>query len=191
MLQSFQVARSHKNHTQSNNLKMNNGYTFIASPEYDQTESELIKTSTMPSCIRLGLTELKSFEVVDYQFRYWGVTFSNAVAIEPSNPAFAVPPGIKVLMGAPKSGLIEINFKHPVKSVSGLVTSSRRTVLSAYNQDEELLAQDEMSGSNLLDCDSTIPPNAKLTVNTGENIHKVTFYAFDGQLIVIDLSFGF
>ena len=190
MVQSFQINRTNKIDTPSNNFSLNNKSTILASPEYDQTESELIKTSTMPSCIRLGLTDLKSFEVVDHQFRYWGVTFSNALAIEPSNPAFAVPSGIKVLMGAPKSGLIEINFKYPVKFISGLVTSSRRTVLSAYNQNEELLAEDEMPSSNLLDSDAVIPPSAKLTVNTG-NIHKVTFYAFDGQLIIIDLSFGF
>lgn len=190
MVQSFQVNKTHKIDPSSDTFKVNNGYTFVASPEYDQTASELIETSTMPSCIRLGLTDLKSFEVVDVQFKYWGITFSNAVAIEPSNPAFAVPLGIKVLMGAPKSGLIEISFKYPVKFVSGVVTSSRRTVLSAYNQDEQLLAQDEMSSCNLLDSDSAIAPNAKLTVNA-ENIHKVSFYAFDGQLIVIDLSFGF
>ncbi|MDJ0555189.1 MAG: hypothetical protein QNJ68_12255 [Microcoleaceae cyanobacterium MO_207.B10] len=190
MLQTFQLDRTNKIDTPSNNFSVNNKSTIIAYPEYDQAESELINTSTMLSCIRLGLTELKSFELVDNQFKYWGVTFSNAVAIEPSNPAFAVPPGVKVLMGAPKSGLIEINFKYPVKFVSGVVTSSRRTILSAYNQNEELLAEDEMPSSNLLNSDGVIPPSAKLTVN-GENIHKVSFYAFDGQLILIDLTFGF
>jgi hypothetical protein len=190
MVQSFQIDRTNKVDAPSNSFNMNSRYTVVALPQYDQTEPESIDRSKMPSCIRLGLTDLKSFEVVDHQFRYWGVAFSNALAIEPSNPAFAVPPGIKVLMGAPKSGLIEINFKYPVKFVSGLVTSSRRTVLSAYNRDEEILAQDEMPSSNLLYSDSVISPNAKLTVN-GANIYKVTFYAFDGQLIVIDLSFGF
>ena len=190
MLQSFEIDTTHKINPLTDNFRVKNGYKFVATPEYDQTESELLKLSTMPSCIRLGLEDLKSFEVVDHQFQNWGVTFSNAIAIEPSNPAFAVRPGIKVLMGAPKSGLIEMKFKSPVKFVSGLVTSSRRTILSAYNQNEELLAEDEMPASNLLDSDSIIPPGAELAVN-GENIYKVSFYAFDGQLIVIDLSFGF
>ncbi|GGA13230.1 hypothetical protein [Okeania sp. KiyG1] len=154
------------------------------------TKSELLQLPTMSSCIRLGLENLKSFEVVDHQFRNWGLTFSNAIAIEPSNPAFAIPPGVKVLMGAPKSGLIEIHFKFPVKFVSGVVTSSRRTILSAYDQNEELLAKDETSASNLLNSNSHISPNAQLTVNA-ENIHKVSFYAFEGQLIVVDLKFGF
>ena len=144
----------------------------------------------MPSCIRIALENLKSFEVLEHQFQHWGVTFSNVIIIEPSNPAFAVPPGIKVLMGAPKSGLIEMNFTSPVSFVSALIRSSRRTILSAYNQNEELLAKEEMLTSNLLVSDSIIPSNTKLTVNV-ENIHKVVFYAFDGQLIIIDLSFGF
>ncbi|NES01384.1 MAG: hypothetical protein F6K22_00100 [Okeania sp. SIO2F4] len=190
MVQSFEIDTTHKINPLTDNFRVKNGYEFVATPEYDQTESELLKLSTMPSCIRLGLKDLKSFEVVDHQFQNWGVTFSNAIAIEPSNPAFAVPPGTKVLMGAPKSGLIEMNFTSPVKFVSGLVRSSRRTVLSAYNQNEELLAQDEMSASNLLYPDSIIRPDAELTVDA-ENIYKVSFYAFDGQLIVIDLSFRF
>ena len=144
----------------------------------------------MPSCIRIALENLKSFEVLEHQFQHWGVTFSNVIIIEPSNPAFAVPPGIKVLMGAPKSGLIEMNFTSPVSFVSALIRSSRRTILSAYNQNEELLAKEEMLTSNLLVSDSIIPSNTKLTVNV-ENIHKVVFYAFDGQLIIVDLSFGF
>lgn len=144
----------------------------------------------MPSCIRIALENLKSFEVLEHQFQHWGVTFSNVIIIEPSNPAFAVPPEIKVLMGAPKSGLIEMNFTSPVSFVSALIRSSRRTILSAYNQNEELLAKEEMLTSNLLVSDSIIPSNTKLTVNV-ENIHKVVFYAFDGQLIIVDLSFGF
>lgn len=190
MLKSFPIDTTKNINPLTNNFRVNNGYTFVAIPGYEQTESEFLQLSTMSSCIRLGLENLTSFEVVDHQFKNWGLTFSNAIAIEPSNPAFAVPPGIKVLMGAPKSGLIEINFKYPVKSFSGVVTSSRRTVLSAYNQNEELLAKEEMSASNLLNSNSIVPPNAKLTVKA-QNIHKVSFYAFDGQLIVVDLNFSF
>ncbi|MGK7918975.1 MAG: hypothetical protein AB4080_03060 [Trichodesmium sp.] len=190
MLQSFQIDTTQNINPTTNKFTVQNGYEFVATPKYDQAESELFKLSTMPSSIRVGLENLESFEIVDHQFENWGLTFSNAIAIEPSNPAFAVPPGIKVLMGAPKSGLIEINFKYPVKFVSGLVTSSRRTILSAYNQNEELLAEDEMAASNLLNSNSIISPNAQLTVSS-QNIYKVTFYAFDGQLIIVDLNFGF
>ncbi|NEP41301.1 MAG: hypothetical protein F6K35_19550 [Okeania sp. SIO2H7] len=191
MLKTFPIDTTRNINPLSNNFRVNNFNRYtVAIPDDEMTESEFLQLSTMPSCIRLDLENLKSFEVVDHQFKNWGLTFSNAIAIEPSNPAFAVPPGVKVLMGAPKSGLIEIHFKSPVKFVSGVVTSSRRTVLSAYNQNEELLAKDETSASNLLNSNSHISPNAQLTVNA-QNIHKVSFYAFEGQLIVVDLKFGF
>ena len=191
MLQGFKIDITHNINLLNDNFMLKNKYKFVTTPEYDQTESELLKLSlNMPSCIRIALENLKSFEVLEHQFQHWGVTFSNVIIIEPSNPAFAVPPGIKVLMGAPKSGLIEMNFTSPVSFVSALIRSSRRTILSAYNQNEELLAKEEMLTSNLLVSDSIIPSNTKLTVNV-ENIHKVVFYAFDGQLIIVDLSFGF
>ena len=191
MLQTFKIDTTHNINSLNDNLMVENKHKFVSTPEYDHTESELLKlSSNMPSCIRLVLENLKSFEVLEHQFQHWGVTFSNVIIIEPSNPAFAVPKGMKVLMGAPKSGLIEMNFTSPVNFVSGLIRSSRRTILSAYNQNEELLAQDEMLTSNLLDSDSIIPYNKKLTVNV-ENIYKAIFYAFDSQLIVVDLSFGF
>jgi hypothetical protein len=118
------------------------------------------------------------------------VTFSNAVAIQPSNPAFFTGSGATVLMGAPKSGQIEITFKYPVHWVSGLVTSSRRTVLSAWDIDGNSIVQDEMPGPNLAGSNSPIPPSAPLRVKA-PNIHRITFYAFDGQLVVDDLMFGF
>ncbi|MEB3343031.1 hypothetical protein [Okeania sp.] len=192
MLQTLKIDTTHNINPLTDNFRVHNSnrYKFVATPERNQIESELLRFASMPSCIHLGLQNLKSFEVINHQFQNWGLSFSNAIAIEPSNPAFGVPLGVRVIMGAPKSGLIEITFKYPVKFVSGLITSSRRTVLSAYDQNEELLAEDEMPTSNLLNSNSIITPNAKLKV-TGKDIYKVIFYSFDGQLIITDLSFGF
>lgn len=174
----------------TNNFAFKNEEKSLSTPECSQTESELSKLLSMPSCIHLGLETLKSFEVIEHQFQNWGVTFFNAMIIEPSNPAFAVPQGIKVLMGAPRSGLIEINFTRPANFVSGFIRSSRRTILSAYNQREELLARDEMPTSNLICSDSIITPHVRLTVNA-KNIYKVIFYSFDAQLIIVDLNLSF
>ncbi|NET17516.1 MAG: hypothetical protein F6K08_34195, partial [Okeania sp. SIO1H6] len=116
MLKTFPIDTTRNINPLSNNFRVNNFNRYtVAIPDDEMTESEFLQLSTMPSCISLDLENLKSFEVVDHQFKNWGLTFSNAIAIEPSNPAFAVPPGVKVLMGAPKSGLIEIHFKSPVK----------------------------------------------------------------------------
>lgn len=177
-------------HHRHHNIDINSERAIIATPASRHAVSEFRFPLIAPAYVRLALEELKCFELVEHQFEHWGVTFTNAVAIQPSNPAFLIRSGVTVLMGAPKSGLIEVNFKHPVSFVSGLVTSSRRTVLSAYDGGGNLITEDELPAPNLAGVNSPIPPNTKLSV-AGSNIYKITFYAFDGQLIVDDFSFGF
>jgi hypothetical protein len=168
---------------------------FVATPDRSKAASESRMPPAVLGLIRLAVEDLKCFEVVEHQFGYWGLSFTNTVAIQPSNPAFCtnIPPsasGKTVLMGAPKSGLIEVSFKYPVRFVSGLVTSSRRTVLSAGDAEGNPIAQDEMPAPNLVGSNSPIAPGAPLRVKA-PNIYRITFYAFDGQLVVDDLTFGF
>jgi hypothetical protein len=168
-----------------------NGKTAcVATPDRSGGGLDVRSPAVVPARVRLALEELKCFEVVESQFGHWGLTFTNTVAIQPSNPAFATAAGRTVLMGAPKSGLIEVAFAHPVRYVSGFVTSSRRTVLSAWDFEGNQIAQDEMHAPNLANSNSPIAPNAKMCV-TAPNIYRITFYAFDGQLVVDDFSFGF
>jgi hypothetical protein len=143
-----------------------------------------------PTYIRIALEDLKCFEVVEAQFAHWGITFNNAIAIQPSNPAFVNQPGMTVLMGAPQHGIIEIFFESPVKFVSGLVTSSRRAILAARDREGNLLDQVQLAGPNLVGSNSSIAPSTPLSISA-TNIYQVTFYAFDGQLIVDDLTFSF
>jgi len=142
-----------------------------------------------PKCIALNLEKLKSFEVVDRQFADLGVTFTNAIALQPSNPAFPPRSGTMVLIGGPRSGWLEGNFLYPVCCVSCFVTSSRQMVLSAYDADDQLLAQVEIPESNLAGSDSAIAPNSKLTLQV-PNISRITFYAFDGQFSIDDFQFS-
>lgn len=162
--------------------------TFLASPAKSGIFPEFRLPEEQPAWIALKLDELQCFEAVNGQFKQWGVSFNNAIALNPSNPAFPAHTGTLLLMAAPKSGFIEAVFEHPVRYVSGLVTSSRRTVLSAYDRDNNLIAQSEIPGGNLAGTDSEISPNAPLSVSA-ENIYRVTFYAFDAQLTVD--GFGF
>lgn len=161
-----------------------------AIPQRDLAAVKLDPALIQGSYIRLALEELKCFEVIEDQFSSWGLTLRNVVAIQPSNPVFAIGAGVTVLMGAPNSGLIEIEFQQPIRCFQGRVTSSRRTALSAYNQNDELIDQVELSGPNLASSQSMIPPNSALSVQ-GEGIYKIVFYAFDGQLIVGDIKFRF
>jgi hypothetical protein len=146
-------------------------------------------TGTKP-VIQLHLEDLRCFEVVERQFQDLGITFKNAIALQPSNPAFPARTGSTVLMGAPKSGFLEAIFLYPATFFSGYITSSQRSILSAYDRDDKLLERTEMPGANLAHSDSAIPANYQMIVRI-PNIHRITFYAFDGQIVVSDASFGF
>ncbi|VXD10943.1 conserved hypothetical protein [Planktothrix serta PCC 8927] len=139
-----------------------------------------VKTSTK---IRLALEELNCFEVVENQFQHWGITFCNAIALQPSNPAFVLKSTTTVIMAAPKGGHLEINFKYPIHKVCGLITSSRATVLSAYDVEGKKLAETRMNVSPHINSDCLNFPNAQLELE-GLNIQKITFDTFDGQLIL-------
>ncbi|MBW4560426.1 MAG: hypothetical protein KME32_04565 [Mojavia pulchra JT2-VF2] len=163
----------------------------IASALRDQVENiaDTVKQN-IPTCIYLDLEDLKCFEAVERQYERWGVIFHNSLAIQPSNPAFPAYSGLTVLMGSPKSGMLEATFLHPVNWVSAFVTSSQRLVLSAYNCDRQLLTQAVLPGANLANSDSAVPPNTLLSV-AANNIHSVTFCAFDGQFTLDNFRFCF
>ncbi|TVU52391.1 MAG: hypothetical protein EA414_17700 [Arthrospira sp. PLM2.Bin9] len=140
--------------------------------------------------IRLALEKLQGFEKVEDQFQHWGIKFHNAIALQPSNPRFGIEPGVTVLMGAPKGGTLEVTFSDGVRQVWARVTSSRHTVMSAFDKNGQLLATDEMKVNKPSDSIGSVLPNAELTV-TAENISKITFYTFDAQLIVHHLKVEF
>lgn len=147
-------------------------------------------TESHPPCIRLNLESLRPFETVDHQFRAWGITLSNAIALDPSNHAFPPRSGRIVLMGAPKSGWFEIIFHRPARFCNLYVTSSQRAILCAYDRQGQLLDQDELRNANLAQTNSPSAPNARLQVY-GPEIARVTLYAFDGQMTIDDPSYGF
>lgn len=154
-----------------------------------QTEQEVDSAVVaVPTCIYLNLEDLRCFEAVERQYEQWGVVFNNCIAIQPSNPAFPTHSGLVVLMGARKNESLEATFLRPVHFVSAFVTSSQRLVLSAYNRDHQLLTQTVLPGANLANSDSTVPPNTLLSLSANE-IHRVTFCAFDGQFTIDDFSF--
>lgn len=165
--------------------------TVVASPRRGTSGQEFgLPLGTMPTCVFLNVEDLKCFEVVEHQFEHWGIIFRNAIALHPTNPAFPPRSGNTVLMAAPKNGLLEISFLHPARFFSCYITSSQRTILSAYDSEEKLLVRTEMPMANLAGSGSEIPPNIQLSLST-PNIYRVSLYSFDGHLTIDDLSFGF
>ncbi|BAU42891.1 hypothetical protein [Leptolyngbya sp. O-77] len=139
--------------------------------------------------VELDFDELQTFETVDTQFRHLGVTFANAIALVPSNPAFPSHSGQLVLMGCPKGGWLEATFDQPVQRVSGHITSSRPTVMAAFDEHNRPVAQAQTPAANLAGSDSSQTPNLEMTL-TARRISRVTFYTFDGQLTLGAFSFA-
>src|SRR5687768_10958985 len=118
-------------------LELNSRVPLIASPFASPQEAYL------------DLEDLACFEVVAQQFQRQGVTFTNAIALHPSNPAFPARSGQTLLMGAPHPGLIEARFHRPIGFISAFVTASRPTVLSAYDSQDRLIAEATLKEANL------------------------------------------
>lgn len=149
--------------------------------------NEVDTTNDNGDCVCLNLETLKCFEVVENQYEEFGVIFNNCIAIQPSNPAFPTDNAI-VLMGAPKGGFLEVAFTRPVNKVKALITSSQRLLLSAYNRERKIVAQAVLPVGNLANSDSTLLPNALMSVKASQ-IYSITFCAFDGQFTVDNFSF--
>ena len=139
--------------------------------------------------VQIDLEQLQPFEQVERQFQSCGVTFKNTLALIPSNPAFQTKAGKTVLMGTPKNGWMEATFERPVRFVAGIVTASRSTVMAIYDVNNRPLARTNTLGSNLANASSNLLPDAELCLE-GEDIHRVTFHAFDGQLTLSNFCFG-
>lgn len=168
---------------------------FVDVPAFEalgwtQVESESQLAVSTPTCVQIDLEELECFQAVDSQFEELGITFSNAIALQPSNPAFPPHAGNTVLMGAPKPGFLEAIFHQPVRFVRGFVTSSRPATLAAYDREGNLLTSTELPTGNLAGSSSEIAPNAQLSISAAD-IHRITFYAFNGQLTLDGFGFSF
>ena len=138
--------------------------------------------------VQLDFEALSSCTIVDRQFEAQGVRFTNAIALRPSNPAYQSDSGEIVLMGAPKAGYLEALFLRPVRFVSGSVTSSRRAVLTVFDEQNRTIACAETPGANLANSSAETPTNLPLHLSAAD-IRRVTFHAFDGQLTLADFCF--
>ncbi|HEY9697318.1 MAG TPA: hypothetical protein V6D10_08650 [Trichocoleus sp.] len=162
-------------------------FAAAALSEIDLTPAEVLTCQSR--CVRLDWEELPRFTIVDRQYESMGVVFANAIAICPSNSAYPAYSGSMVLMGAPKSGYVEAIFLQPAHFVCGFVTSSRRTVMTAFDAENREIARVQTPEPNLAGSSSTAQPNLSLRLSI-KNINRVTFHAFDGQFTLDDFCFS-
>ncbi|NEQ99372.1 MAG: hypothetical protein F6K30_22150 [Cyanothece sp. SIO2G6] len=138
------------------------------------------------------LEGLANFETVTDQFSNQGIRFENAIALQPSNPAFPESTvGTMALIGAPKQGFMDTTFVHPIRQIEVCVTSSRPLVMTAFDHKNRLLAQTETGGGNLANhATSATSPNTRLGLRTqNASIHQVLFHCTGGNFTLTHLSF--
>lgn len=163
-------------------------FGFYASGLNVKTESGAIVSTSVG--VRLDLEDLPSFAVVDRQYAPWGVLFNNAVAICPSNPAYPPRSGMMVMLGAPQNGWLEATFLQPVQYVGGFITSSRCTVMRAFDSQNELVAETETASLNQFDRYDQLSTMANLRLSlNASNICRITLHSFNGHLTVDDFCF--
>lgn len=163
--------------------------TLTVSP---QRVSPKFKPAPPPSStiVQLELEALNCFETVENQFDLWGITFKNAIALQPSNPAFITKPDQVVLMSGPNSGFVEIHFHHPLRYIEARIISSQSTILSAFNADNQEIASTQTPPSESRTVTASVLPPTLLKIQA-EDIYKVMFSTFDGQLIIDHLKLHF
>lgn len=189
--------------TRSSSKPPNPRFTQFAEPrvakrlDLNCDRGDLAPANLGTGCVRLDLEDLPCFSPVDRQYEAWGVQFKNAVAISPSNPAYPCHSGSMVMMGAPENGWLEATFVQPVRHVTSFITSSRRTVMRAFNRQNQLVAEMESPDGNLDNprpepgergSSGYSPANLKLSVSATE-IHRITFHSYHGHLTIDDFCF--
>jgi hypothetical protein len=99
------------------------------------------RISTCLKTIRLNFQTLSAFERVTEQYSHLGVRFSNAIAIEPSNPAFLSKTGCFVLMPLGQETILNASFDSPRSWVGAYVCGAGSVILTAFDQKGKILAQ--------------------------------------------------
>jgi hypothetical protein len=91
------------------------------------------KTFSETEFIQLNFENLNPFEQLSDQYLDFGVRFSGAVTLEPSNPSFVPHSGTKVLMPMDNLTGITIEFSHPVEQAGVFVAGMKSVVLIALD----------------------------------------------------------
>lgn len=109
------------------------------------SKSSMLQTAaripTSQKTLQLDFQALTAFERVTDRYRHLGVGFSNAIAIEPSNPAFLSKTGSFVLMPLGNEMILNASFDFPTSWVGAYVCGARSVILTAFDQTGKIIAQ--------------------------------------------------
>ena len=144
-----------------------------------------------PAFIQLDFENLKGFEPLSDQYASSGVRFEGAIALQPSNPAFAPPSASRVLMPLVNQTGITVYFRRPACSAGAFVIGTKPVVLVAFDSDGNRLSEINTDANYVISPVGELPkplPHHRLEV-TGTPISKVVFYS-NAPFILDDFFFS-
>ena len=150
----------------------------------------MFTAKALQRAVHLSFEMLNPFEAVRDQFRDYGVQFENAIALAPTNPAFAHHAHALALMPTAGQSSVKLHFNHAIERVSASVIGVRHISLVALDENEEVVARQSVYvGRSLCHNSDLMEPLPCLTLDvTGQHIHQVVLTS-DAPFVINDLSF--
>jgi hypothetical protein len=114
----------------------------------------------LKSLIQLNFQNLSPFTIVASQYQMWGIEFTNAIALQPSNPAFEITQ-MGLLPLKPRSSL-QIHFQQPRQLVNLQGVRARQIRIQGYDAEDRLI--DDQRLGELTYLQAATPPSTASTV---------------------------
>jgi hypothetical protein len=140
----------------------------------------------VPEFIQLDFEELSLFEQVQNQYQNLGVRFEGAIAIHPSNPAFASPSGSLVIIPSGEGLSITVHFDRPIRQTKAVVIGARSVRLTAFDRHGNVLIQERTSTQLQIPAEAIASLPAEKLAAIAEKIVRIVF-ASDAPFILDSL----
>ncbi len=95
--------------------------------------------SKVKPLVQLDFEELDMFAAVTTQYQHLGVTFTDAIALMPSNPNFQIRRGDRVLVPRTQEKSITLTFDPMVERVGAYVSGAQPIALTVFAADGTVL----------------------------------------------------
>jgi hypothetical protein len=147
--------------------------------------------TTIPTATRLIFDTLQPFEFVRDQYRDYGIQFDQAIALAPTNPAFAHHANSLVLMPTAGHTSLLMRFAAGISHIRTSVIGVRQISLVALDAQGQVLARHVAHGKRSLHRHrDLVTPLPCLTLTaSGHRIYQVALLS-DAPFVVNDLQFS-
>lgn len=102
--------------------------------------------------VHLNFCGLQSLTMVRDQYQMWGVRFSGAIALQPSNPAFANPEQPVGLMPSTDRTPLMIYFDQPRQFVQANLVGAKQIIVRGFNRANQCVEEQYLGQSSFLCC---------------------------------------